>query len=47
MDIEALTKRVILIGKGQILFDGSLTDITKGNPHIDETLAELYRSYDI
>lgn len=46
-DIEALTKRVILIGKGQILLDGSLTDITKGNPHIDETLAELYRSYDI
>ena len=46
-DIEALTKRVILIGKGQILFDGSLADITKGNPHIDETLAELYRSYDI
>ncbi|MBQ4523879.1 MAG: ABC transporter ATP-binding protein [Lachnospiraceae bacterium] len=46
-DIEALTKRIILIGKGQILLDGSFSDITKGNPHIDETLAELYRSYDI
>ncbi|MBQ3515210.1 MAG: ABC transporter ATP-binding protein [Lachnospiraceae bacterium] len=46
-DIEALTKRIILIGKGQILLDGSLSDITKGNAHIDETVAELYRSYDI
>lgn len=46
-DIEALTKRIILIGKGQILMDGTLEDIKKGNASIDETLAELYRSYDI
>ena len=42
-----LTKRIILIGKGQILMDGSLEDIKKGNANIDETVAELYRAYEI
>ncbi|WP_167958387.1 ABC transporter ATP-binding protein [Anaerosporobacter faecicola] len=46
-DIEALTKRIILIGKGQILLDGSLGDIKEGNATIDETVAQLYRSYNI
>lgn len=46
-DIEALAGRIILIGKGQILLDGSLEDIKKGNANIDETVARLYRSYDI
>ncbi|MBO5483779.1 MAG: ATP-binding cassette domain-containing protein [Lachnospiraceae bacterium] len=46
-DIEALTKRIILIGKGQILLDGTLEDIKKGNESIDETVAELYRTYGI
>lgn len=46
-DIEALTKRIILIGKGRILMDGTLSDIKNGNSNIDETVAELYRSYDI
>ncbi len=46
-DIEALTNRIILIGKGQILMDGTLEDIKKGNDNIDETVAELYRTYDI
>lgn len=46
-DIEALTRRIILIGKGQILMDGTLEDIKKGNSNIDETVAELYRSYEI
>lgn len=46
-DIEALTKRIILIGKGKILMDGTLEDIKKGDANIDETVAELYRSYDI
>lgn len=46
-DIEALTSRIILIGKGQILMDGTLEDIKKGNDSIDETVAELYRSYNI
>lgn len=60
-DIEALTKRIILIGKGQILMDGTLEDIKNSvaklgtgsdtdsgtGSNIDETIAELYRSYDI
>ncbi len=46
-DIEALTSRIILIGKGQILMDGTLEDIKKGSDSIDETVAELYRSYNI
>ena len=46
-DIEALTKRIILIGKGRILMDGTLEDIKKGGESMDETLAELYRAYDI
>lgn len=46
-DIEALSKRIILIGKGQILLDGTPADIKKGDAGIDETVAELYRAYDI
>ncbi len=46
-DIEALTKRIILIGKGQILMDGTLEDIKHGNENMDETVAELYRTYEI
>ena len=46
-DIEALSKRIILIGKGSILLDGTLEDIKKGDANIDETIAELYRSLDI
>ena len=46
-DIEALASRIILIGKGRILMDGTLDDIKRGNDDIDQTIAELYRSYDI
>ena len=46
-DIEALTQRIILIGKGKVLMDGSLEQIQQGGETIDETVAELYRSYDI
>lgn len=46
-DIEALTKRIILIGKGQILMDGTLEDIKQGDATIDETVAQLYRDYEI
>lgn len=46
-DIEAITKRIILIGKGKILLDGGIDDIKNGNEDIDRTIAELYRSYDI
>ena len=46
-DIEALASRIILIGKGHILMDGTLEDIRRGGENIDKTVAELYRSYDI
>lgn len=46
-DIEALASRIILIGKGRILLDGTLDDIRRGGGNIDETVAELYRTYNI
>ena len=46
-DIEALASRILLIGKGEILMDGTLEDIRKGGASMDETLAQLYKSYEI
>ena len=46
-DIEALASRIILIGKGEILMDGTLKDIKSGNETIAETVAQLYRAYEI
>ncbi|MBR6478622.1 MAG: ATP-binding cassette domain-containing protein [Lachnospiraceae bacterium] len=46
-DIVALSDRIILIGKGEILMDGTLDDIKRGGETIDETVAELYRSFDV
>lgn len=46
-DIEALASRVILIGKGRILLDGSFQDILQGGEKVDETVAQLYKQYDI
>ena len=46
-DIEALASRILLIGKGRILMDGGLEDIRRGSESMDETLAELYRAYEI
>lgn len=46
-DIEALASRILLIGKGKILMDGTLDGIRRGNDNIDETVAQLYRAYDI
>jgi ABC-2 type transport system ATP-binding protein len=55
-DIETLTHRILLIGKGRILLDGSLeeirkqvdvTDDTEDIPSIDEIVARLYRQYQI
>ena len=39
--------RILLIGKGEILMDGTLEDIRKGGASMDETLAQLYKSYEI
>ncbi len=46
-DIEALTSRIILIGKGHILLDGSLADIKEGFESADEGLASFYRIHDL
>ena len=45
-DIEAITKRIILIGKGKILLDGDIGDFS-GSGDIDRTVAEMYRAYEI
>lgn len=49
-DIEALTDRVILIGKGRILTDGSMAQIKQhyGQPgQIERTIAQLYQEYQL
>jgi ABC-2 type transport system ATP-binding protein len=48
-DIEALSKRIILIGKGRLLMDGTLDDLksVKAEDSIDEVIASMYRKYDI
>lgn len=46
-DIEALAERIILIGKGKILMDGTLEDIREDGGNMDETVAELYHEYQI
>ena len=57
-DIEAMTERVILIGRGQILLDGSLDDLKQAaalpgndNPeassHLDQVVANLYQKLNI
>ena len=40
-------RQVLLIGRGKILLDGTLEDIRRGGESIDETVAQLYRQYDI
>lgn len=49
-DISALAQRVILIGRGKILMDGTLEDIRKAGGtqgDIDQAVASLYRQLDI
>lgn len=46
-DIEALTDRILLIGKGRILLDGSPQELKKDGRTMDEAVAQLYREYRI
>lgn len=46
-DIEALTSRIILIGKGRILLDGTIHDIRGTHDNTEEALADFYRRHGI
>lgn len=46
-DIEALTNRIIMIGKGKILLDGTLDDIPGSHENMEQAVADLYRLYGI
>jgi ABC-2 type transport system ATP-binding protein len=50
-DIEALTSRILLIGKGKILLDGNLEKLKSHSKHedasLDEAVAQLYKQYEI
>jgi len=58
-DIEALTNRVVLIGKGKVLLDGSLEDMRQvalqtnndkrvpDSSNLDKIVADLYQKLDI
>ncbi|WP_395026235.1 ATP-binding cassette domain-containing protein, partial [Robinsoniella sp.] len=49
-DIEALTNRIMLIGKGRLLMDGSLKefkDMAMEKESLDELVARIYRQYEI
>ena len=49
-DIEALTERIILIGKGRVLLDGALSELTASAPegaNAEEMVAALYKEYKI
>ena len=47
-DIEALATRILLIGKGKLLLDGTFEDVRAVNPNahsLDELAADLYARY--
>lgn len=49
-DIEALASRILLIGKGRLLMDGSFDDVRAIDPDaqsLDELAAELYRRFGV
>lgn len=46
-DIEALTSRLILIGRGRVLLDGAIGEIKGAFGSMDEAVASLYHEYAI
>lgn len=48
-DIEALTKRIILIGKGKVLLDGSIDKLKEkfNESNMDEIVVKLYKEFKI
>lgn len=45
-DIDALTNKIILIGRGQILYNGSFSEIKEKYGHIKEIEVEFAREYE-
>lgn len=48
-DIEALTDRILLIGKGRLLYDGSLDDLRSKyeESNLDQLVVSLYRDHSL
>ena len=50
-DIKAMAKRIILVGKGNVLMDCKMSNLTRKSREkkqsLDETVAELYKKYKI
>ena len=50
-DIKALAKRILLIGKGKILMDGTIDDLLEMTSQLggslDDTIAQIYNNYHI
>lgn len=48
-DIEALTDRILLIGKGRLLYDGSLDDLRSKyeETNLDQLVVSLYRDHSL
>jgi len=48
-DIEALAERILLIGKGNLLYDGSLSDLRGRfeSQSMDEMIVQLYREHEL
>jgi ABC-2 type transport system ATP-binding protein len=57
-DIEALAQRILLIGKGRLLYDGELGamrdkyanaegGIAQGGSPIEDALVKMYKEFDI
>ena len=42
-DVEALSRRVLMIGKGKLLLDGTLQDIRRDGESLDESLVDFYQ----
>jgi ABC-2 type transport system ATP-binding protein len=48
-DIEALTERILLIGKGRLLYDGNLADLRRrySAPTLEHLVVQLYQEHRI
>jgi len=40
-EVEAMARRVLFIDEGRLVFDGLISDLTKGGKHLDQSFREL------